>query len=178
MKNPVLTFRSTVAGVKYGAKFFLKPTDPEDKTIDRFDLVAILAIEDILLLCEHVIELMNNPYAKNIKVIKEINDVKDVMIGVLKSIKEQKIPVGRACSEDNEEIDTIKEVLDGMSAPDCGDDGKSELLSSLIGFWLDEIKVRGNTILNLLTDPEDCWTYESSIKELRRLSYPPKYDRN
>lgn len=178
MKNPVLTFRSTVAGVKYGAKFSLKPTDPEDKTIDRFDLVAILAIEDMLLLCDHVIELMDNPYAKKIKIIEKINNVKGVMIGVLISLKEQKIPVGRACREDNEEIDTIEDVLDGMSAPDCGDDEKSELLSSLIGFWLDEIKVRGNTILNLLTDSEDCWSYESSIKELKRLSYPPEYDRD
>jgi hypothetical protein len=62
-----------------------------------------------------------------------------------------------------------------MWEPDCDDDDLADFISSLVCFWLKEIKDRGYTIHGLLNGSDDFFGIELSLKSLVKLNYPPKY---
>lgn len=181
MKNPVLSFRSLTSKSSINSALRIKYRTAkknnivvEDCFVNECDKIAINVIEDLLTFCSHVVELFNSDYAKKIGLIKWIDDVRKVMVDVLHAIIEQKIDVGSATYGDNEELEMIEDVLDNIWQPNFNDEF-FEFLSSVVGFWLQEIRDRGYVVHGLLSGSEDFFGVESSLKSLKSLNYPPEY---
>ena len=175
--NPVLSFRSIVPKYKYKQKTSIRKTKDNSSGFspDRFELVTIKAIEDLITFCNHFIKLIGKECVFSKGLSDYINEVIKVMNEVIKSINGEKITVGSASIDDNEEISMIEDVLDNPWFPEIYDDENCEFVESLIQFWLDEIKDRGYTIHGLLIGSEDFYNAELAFRSLEHLNYPPRY---
>lgn len=133
-----------------------------------------LAVQDLLTVIAHVTTLFSGEFAEKEGLISRLKKLAAAVHQVELGVWQHGFPPDRPY-EEYEELCALESELTGFSNYDFwGDGSDSVLLSSLIVYWLDEIRCRGDDLFNLLIDPEQHNKVTVSFLALQQISYPSK----
>lgn len=107
------------------------------------------AVQNLLTVIAHSRTLFAGEFAEKEGLIARLKELESAAHEVELGVYKHGFPCDRHY-EEYEELCSLENTLNGFYEPDWKDNLKNELLLSLIGFWLDEIKNRGNHLFNLL----------------------------
>lgn len=133
-----------------------------------------LAVQDLLTVIAHVTTLFSGEFAEKEGLISRLNKLAAAVHQVESGVWQHGFPCDRHY-EEYEELCSLESELIGFSNYDYwGDGSESVLLSSLIVYWLDEIKCRGYDLFNLLIGAVLHDEVTASFLALQQISYPSK----
>lgn len=131
-----------------------------------------LAVQDLLTVIAHVTTLFSGEFAEKEGLISRINKLVAAVHLVESGVWKHGFPSDRHY-EEYEELCLLEEELICFSNYDfLGDGSESVLLSSLIVYWLDEIRCRGYDLFNLLIGAVLHDEVTASFLALQKISYP------
>ena len=147
-----------------------------DGVPDIVHIAQNAAIQDLLTVIAHVRKLFAGEFAKEKGLIARLNELESAVHVVELGIYKHGFPSGRHY-EEYEELCSLESELDGFSDFDFGDDSpEKKLLTSLIAFWLDEIRCRGYDLFNLLIGSLGHEEITASFSALGKIRFPRKND--
>lgn len=129
------------------------------------------AVQDFLTVIAHVRSLFAGDFAEKEGLIARLNELESTVHEVELGIYKHGFPSDRNY-EEYEELCSLESVLDDNYELNIWSDNSEsdKLLSSLVDYWLDEIKVRGYDLLALLQGSllhEDVTTSFSALEKIR-----------
>lgn len=147
-------------------------TIPDDIP-DFVHIAQKAAVQDLLTVIAHVRSLFAGDFAEKEGLIAWINELESAAHEVELGIYKHGFPSDRHY-EEYEELCSLESVLDNNYELNIWSDNSEsdKLLSSLVDYWLDEIKARGYDLLALLQGSLLHEEVIASFSALEKIRYP------
>lgn len=131
------------------------------------------AVQDLLTIVAHVRTLFAGKFAEKAGLIAWLNELESAVNEVELGIYKHGFPSDRHY-EEYEELCSLESMLDSNYEFNIWNDNSEsdKLLSSLVDYWLDEIKVRGYDLLALLQGSLLHEEVTASFSALGKIRYP------
>lgn len=130
------------------------------------------AVQDLLTVIAHVKSLFVGDFAEKEGLIARLDALESTVHKVELGVYKHGFPFDRHYEEYEELCALESELIDFSNYDYWGDGSESVLLSSLIVFWLDEIRCRGYELLSLLQGSVLHEEVVKSFLALTEIRYP------